>query len=108
MKHAKRLRKLPYFRELMSKDDKDRGHFLSESCRVGDVTLQVVELHGEPGDVFLVDMRVLHTGAPNASRVPRIMLTQRFMLESVLEELLPARQAERATVYAASERPRQS
>jgi len=67
MKHANRLRRLPYFRELMSKDDKDRGRFLSESCPVGDVDLEVVELHGEPGDVFLVDMRVLHTGAPKGA-----------------------------------------
>ena len=103
LKHANRLRKLPYFCELMSKDALDRGRFLSESCRLGGVDLQVVELHGEPGDVFLVDMRVLHTVAPNASRVPRIMLTQRFMREDVLEEMLPERQPKLGTVRAAPE-----
>ena len=43
----------------------------------------MVELHGEPGDVFLTDLRLLHTLAPNASRVPRLMVTQRFLLESL-------------------------
>jgi hypothetical protein len=79
----KRLKREPYFRELMSKDFADRHRFIHESSRVGDVELQVVEMHGEPGDVFLMDLRILHTLAPNAARVPRIMVTQRFLLESL-------------------------
>ena len=79
----KRLKREPYFRDLMSKDVVDRHRFIRECSRVGDVELQVVEMHGKPGDVFLMDLRVLHTLAPNAARVPRIMLTQRFLLESL-------------------------
>ena len=76
----KRLKREPYFRELLKPGERDRQHFLDESGRVGDVELQVVELHGEPGDVFLTDLRLLHTLAPNVSRVPRLMVTQRFFL----------------------------
>ena len=103
MKHAKRLRKLPYFRELMSEDVTNRDRFMNESCHVGAVELQVIELHGEPGDVFLVNMRVLHTIAPNASRVPRIMVTQRFVREDVPDEMLPEHQAELEAASMASE-----
>ena len=103
VKHAKRLRKIPYVRDLMSEDLTNRDRFVNESCHVGDVELQVVELHGEAGDVFLVDMRVLHTSAPNASRVPRIMVTQRFVCEDVLEEMLPEHQAELEAGSMASE-----
>jgi hypothetical protein len=81
----KRLRREPYFRELLKPREGDRRRFLEEPGRVGDVELQVVELHGEPGDVFLTDLRLLHTLAPNASRVPRLMVTQRFYLESLLD-----------------------
>jgi hypothetical protein len=79
----KRLKREPYFRDLMSKNLPDRHRFIRECSSVGDVELQVVELHGEPGDVIFMDMRILHTLAPNATRVPRIMVTQRFLLESL-------------------------
>ena len=87
MKHATRLRRLPYFRDLMSTDVTDRDRFVDELHRVIDVELQVVELCGEPGDVFLVDMRVLHNTAPNASRAPRLMVTQRLMRQDVHDEM---------------------
>ena len=105
MKHAKRLRRLPYFRDLMSAAATDRDRFLDEPSHVGDVDLQVVELCGEPGDAFLVDMRVLHTTAPNASRAPRLMVTQRCMREEILEEMLAEDQARAgASSLAAEER----
>ena len=81
------LKREPYFRDLMSKNLPDRHRFVEQPGRVGDVELQVVELHGGPGDVYLMDMRILHTLAPNASCVPRMMLTQRFVCDSVREEL---------------------
>jgi ectoine hydroxylase-related dioxygenase (phytanoyl-CoA dioxygenase family) len=79
----KRLKREPYFRDLMSKDFVDRNRFVRESSRASDVELQVVEMHGEPRDVFFMDLRILHRLAPNAARVPRIMVTQRFLLESL-------------------------
>jgi ectoine hydroxylase-related dioxygenase (phytanoyl-CoA dioxygenase family) len=83
----RRLRREAYFGELLKPGEGDRQRFLDEPGRVGDVELQVVELHGEPGDVFLTDLRLLHTLAPNASRVPRLMVTQRFLLESALDAM---------------------
>lgn len=83
----RRLKREPYFADLMSKQVTDRERFVREPGQVGDVEVQVVELHGEPGDVYLTDMRLLHTLAPNATSVPRIMLTQRFMFEDAVEEM---------------------
>lgn len=78
-----RLRQVPYFRDLMSRNVTDRLRFVRTPERVGGTELQVVEIHGEPGDIFLMDLRLLHTLAPNATQTPRIMLTQRFLLESL-------------------------
>lgn len=78
----KTLNKETYFRELMSNHNNERGersHFLFQVGRVGDVELQVVEMTGDPGDVYFMDMRVLHTIAPNCRPTPRIMLTDRFL-----------------------------
>lgn len=77
----KRLMREPYFAELMSSRNGDSLHLLREFGYVGDVPLQVVEMTGEPGDAYFMDLRVLHTIAPNARQTPRIMLTQRYLLE---------------------------
>ena len=82
----RRLRRLPYFRELMSKQSADREQFLieggtAEDPAAGTVPLRVVELRGHPGDVWLTDMRLLHTLAPNATQTPRIMVTHRFVID---------------------------
>lgn len=76
----KKLMQEAYFSELMSNSPGDRMRFLNETGQVGDVELKVVEMTGEPGDMYFVDMRVLHAFAANTLRVPRIMLTQRYML----------------------------
>lgn len=88
----KRLRRLPYFQDLMSKQSVDRERFLTESGSAqdpdaGDVPLRVVELCGRPGDVYLTDMRLLHTLAPNATDEPRVMLTHRFVIEEYADAL---------------------
>ena len=82
-----RLRKTPYFRELMDRHATRRSRLLHEQAQVGDVTLQVVELHGQPGDVYFTDPRLLHSLGPNATAKPRIMVTQRFLLKAVGGEL---------------------
>jgi hypothetical protein len=66
----------------MSNKGEDRLRLLREIGRVGDVELQVVEMTGEAGDVYFMDLRMLHTVAPNALRIPRLMITQRFLLKS--------------------------
>ena len=88
----KRLRRLPYFRELMSKESVDRQRFLTEPGTAldpdeGDVSLRVIELCGRPGDVYLTDMRLLHTLAPNATNEPRVMFTHRFVIEEFADAL---------------------
>lgn len=79
----KLLRQEPYFQALFSEKEPDRQRFLDEPVLVGDIPLQVVELCGEPGDVFFTDLRLLHTIAANATRAPRIMLTQRFLIDKM-------------------------
>lgn len=48
------------------------------------IELQVVELHGEPRDVVLMDLRMLRTGSSNNVNRPRLMVTERYYLESAL------------------------
>jgi hypothetical protein len=57
---------------------------------VGDIPLEVVELIGAPGDVWLLDLRILHCGAPNASDRPRMMATYRYVPLDVMQEMTEA------------------
>lgn len=82
-----RLRREPYFRALMSKQAGDGDRFLRETVRKGDTNLRVVELTGRRGDVYLMDMRLLHSRAPNVSETPRLMWTQRFLTEATHADL---------------------
>ena len=87
-KQAKRhLKREPYFRDLMSVNTEDRMHFLYETFLIRDVELQVVEMHGVPGDAYLMDLRILHAPAPNALIMPRMMLTERFVTQDYLDEI---------------------
>ncbi|MCB0086930.1 MAG: phytanoyl-CoA dioxygenase family protein [Caldilineaceae bacterium] len=83
----KLLKKEAYFRDLMSKNMPNRQRFLTIPGKVGDVELCVVELHGEPGDVFLMDLRMLHTLSPNTASIPRLMVTERYRLKSAVSQL---------------------
>lgn len=78
----KRLNEERYFAELMANQTDDRLRFMREVGHVGDVELQVAEMVGEAGDVYFMDLRMLHTISPNTRQIPRIMLTQRYLLES--------------------------
>jgi ectoine hydroxylase-related dioxygenase (phytanoyl-CoA dioxygenase family) len=91
---ARELRRLlcreDFFRALFSeaKDSGDeRVRWLNRLGAAHPAALEVVELTGAPGDAWLVDMRVLHAGAPNALDRPRIMATHRFVPEAVVTEL---------------------
>ena len=57
---------------------------------VGNVQLQIVEMTGVPGDVWLVDLRVLHVGSPNVTERPRMMLTFRYERSDLLREVADA------------------
>jgi hypothetical protein len=45
---------------------------------------------GAPGDVWLMDLRVLHVGSPNAAERPRMMLTFRYERSDLLHEVASA------------------
>jgi ectoine hydroxylase-related dioxygenase (phytanoyl-CoA dioxygenase family) len=71
-------------------DEVARTDLMSETRVMGDVELSIVELTGEPGDVYLADLRVLHAAAPNTADHPRVMATDRFVRVDVMEELAQA------------------
>jgi ectoine hydroxylase-related dioxygenase (phytanoyl-CoA dioxygenase family) len=82
-----------FFRELCSEASSglgDRARLLGQVGAVGDVTLEVLELTGSPGDAYFTDLRALHTAAPNAASYPRIMATDRFVPVDVMRELAEA------------------
>lgn len=79
------LRGEPFFRALFSRDG-DRARFLGAPGAAGGVEVEVVELTGAPGDAWLMDIRMLHTLAPNASDRPRLMLTHRFIRPECVAE----------------------
>lgn len=72
------LSREPYFRNLF---DRERApiHRLEDTMgSVDGVNLEVVELTGASGDVYLMDLRTLHTPAPNSSDTARLMMTCRL------------------------------
>lgn len=74
-KMAKRkLKKYPYFRELLSSESTDRERFLTDTGSVNDIKLRVIELTGEPGDAYFVNGSVLHTITRNYRPDPRMMV----------------------------------
>lgn len=94
------LKREPWFRALLSRATPNRGRFLSAPAEVCGVPVQVVELHGEAGDVVLADLRLLHTVAPNAGATPRLMATQRYLHAEAAAQL--------AAMYAREPRERQA
>lgn len=81
------LRREPWFAALLSPGEPDRRRFLDVPAEAYGVPVQVAELHGEPGDVVLTDLRLLHTIAPNAGTAPRLMATQRYLHAEAAAEL---------------------
>ena len=74
----KRLKRHTYFRELTGKGDDDRSRFMEEVGNIDGVPVKVVELTGDPGDVYFVDLRLLHSIGANTSDQPRMMIAQRM------------------------------
>ena len=76
-----RLRVLPPFARLMDPAHPGRPAGPGPFGEADGAPIEVVELTGDPGDLWLMDMRALHTAAPNASPEPRVMMTWRFLRE---------------------------
>lgn len=92
---AKKLRELlrrePYFRALCdTAGAAEREHLVAQTWIVQGVPLEALELTGAPGDAYFTDLRLLHSGAPNASAHPRLMATHRFVRADVVHELWQA------------------
>ena len=83
----KKLKRHAYFRELTGKrDGDDRSRFLEQVGDIDGIPVQVVELTGDPGDVYFVDLRLLHSLGANTSDQPRMMIAQRLPRREAFEK----------------------
>lgn len=77
------LRREPFFRELMVRKTPvggdGRARLMCAAGAVDNIALEVLELTGAPGDAYIIDLRTLHSGAPNAAERPRMMVTDRYL-----------------------------
>jgi hypothetical protein len=74
------VREVPWFRELCSvRPGEDRiARFVEKPTPFEGSELQVLELTGEPGDVWLMHPWMLHTLSANCSERARMVLTERI------------------------------
>jgi hypothetical protein len=89
-----RFQRHPFFKRFDAEAPvgaEDRATMLSETHRDGDVELKVLELTGEPGDAYFTDLRLAHTGRPNGSDHPRMMITRPFNRADLVREVVEAR-----------------
>ncbi len=73
----------PWFQGLFSPEGADRANYMEQKTRHGDFELQAVELTGEPGDLYLMDLRLSHSLTSNITDQPRLMVTQRYFCEAL-------------------------
>ncbi len=80
------IREHSWFRDLCSKGaEADRvRRFMSEPSLVDGVEVRVVEVTGEPGDVYLMHPWMLHNLSPNCAATPRIQLNTTVYRSGVL------------------------
>ncbi len=81
---SKALRDEPFFRRLAS------GGEMPPAGAACGKPVKVVELTGAPGDVWLMDLRALHSASMNTSSRPRVMVTQRFLRADLMPEVATA------------------
>ena len=83
-KHMKRyLRKFEYFQLLWSKNAHSRYELRDSTHVVDEEELTLVELTGSPGDLYVLDSRILHSVAPNYSQRVRLMVLATFRNQAV-------------------------
>lgn len=73
----------PYFRNLFDRERPPINKLEDTMGSVDGVNLEVVELTGASGDVYMMDLRTLHTPAPNSSNTARLMLTCRLPRDTI-------------------------
>jgi hypothetical protein len=89
-----RFQSHPFFRRFEAEAPagvEDRARLLSETHRDGDVELKILELTGQPSDAYFTDLRLAHTGRPNGSDHPRMMITRPFNRADLVREVVEAR-----------------
>ena len=71
------IRAYPWVKALCSRSDSaDRiGRFMDVNTPVEGAELRVVEMTGEPGDLFLVHPLILHAWSTNCADLPRMVLS---------------------------------
>jgi len=71
------VKRYAWMQELCSADaNVDRvARFMNTATMIEDVEVRVVEMSGEPGDVYLVHPLMLHAGSPNCRATPRMVLS---------------------------------
>ena len=71
------IRTCPWIERLCSFDERiDRvREFMKSEAVVSRLWLRVVEMTGEPGDLWLTDPLMLHARAQNCAEVPRLVLS---------------------------------
>ena len=79
----KKLKHYEYFKTLLI--GKARTETYMSAQQVAGITCEVLELTGDPGDVWFTDLRILHTLSFNVSDTPRLAVTQRFFTPASLE-----------------------
>ncbi len=84
---TKRLRAEPLFQAFMSEPRHTIDWFEVQAPTTEPVEVKVVELTGAPGDAYFIDLRTLHSGAPNMSHKPRMMATHRFLRADAAKEM---------------------
>jgi ectoine hydroxylase-related dioxygenase (phytanoyl-CoA dioxygenase family) len=65
-----------WFDALMSPGDGRVARFMDAGVEVAGVPLQVEEMTGRPGDLYLMHPRALHAPAPNKASGPRFVVSQ--------------------------------
>jgi Phytanoyl-CoA dioxygenase (PhyH) len=78
---------LPWFRELCSlRPGEDRiERYMNRASAVGAESFQVVELTGDPGDVWVMHPWMVHDASPNCGTRPRMALTERIRARLALD-----------------------
>lgn len=70
------LEDIPFFRDVWAGSEPDK-----------DGKFEVVEMTGAAGDAWLMDLRLLHSAAPNTASTPRMMATWRYLRAELVEEI---------------------
>ena len=84
------MRKHPWINGLCSLDTSvDRvREFMQNGTTIDGIELRVMEMTGEPGDVYLVHPLMMHAGSTNCASVPRLVLsTMVYCAGAFLEDI---------------------